>query len=338
LMLLRVLLHTLLLTALVVTQSDPGLIPFNRIKPRTNICQVDTQTFRNWRDFTGETTPSAPSYDDGAGIRQSLQVLTLGGESYTTYKATIYAATTADHRAYATLQYATTTSGVFATPVYLDFYFLMQGLTIPQGGYAIIAMFSPDGGTPLRYITLDLDSNNMLHLNFVPNQQGSTQWIYQNFNNPMPSNAWVNITAYIDFSASGGIMAIWQDGVIQSVANVNGGSGTLKQMHLGLIASGAISSGTIYNYNLVTQKVCTSTPATTTSTAVPSPGTTSSVPTTTSTTSSHAPVPTTTQRAPTIPIPTPDTTTTSSPDTGRNSATKVMVSLPLLAVLVYMVL
>jgi hypothetical protein len=314
--------------AFTLAQNDPTAIPYSRIAPRSNVCRTLTEDFSSWSDFGGYTIPAAPSYDDGKGTKHSLEVLSSGASSYNAYKASIYATSTDLHAAYATYRYADKSTGPLASPAYVDFYFLMQGLTIPSNGFASIGKFSPNAGTLTRYITLDVDSNYMLHLNFVPNQSGDTVWLYQNFNNPLPANKWVNITVYMDWSSTNGIAAVWQDGVIQSVANLNGGSGFLQQAHMGLIASGNIGGGTVYNYAMVSNAICgfSQAPSTTTTTAAPGVVTT--------TTTARPTAPTTVQPTASIPIPTPDSTPAGTSDPGRNTASKAIPTLAFVVALV----
>jgi hypothetical protein len=250
-----------LLITFAYAQNDPSAIPYNRIATRSNVCRTLSEDFTSWSDFTGAVVPAGPTYDDGKGIKQSLEILTSGTTSFNVIKSSIYAATTDSHSAYATYRYADKTGGALATPAYVDFYFLRQGLAIPSNGFASIAKFSPDASTINRYFTLDVGSDYVLRPNFVPDQTGSTQYIYQNGNRQLPSDQWVNITVYMDWSSTNGIVAVWQDGVIQSVANLNGGNGFLNQAHFGLVASGSIATGNVYNYAMVSSQICGFTPA-----------------------------------------------------------------------------
>ncbi|KAL0481975.1 dynactin subunit 1 [Acrasis kona] len=331
----------LLLCAIVVSVLTQ--VPFDRIKPRRNLCRTQTEDFKSWRSFS-YITPPAPAYDDGS-IKHTLRTIS---DSTPVYQAQIYQASTKDHFAWPLLDFSQTAVGKFQTPVYIDFYFLTQGFNVPSNGYASIATFSPDGDTPNRYISLDMNSQGMLYLNRVPAQNSPVgNWIFQKTNNLINDNTWMNITVYLDFNPAGGIAAVWQDGVLQSVANVTGSSSaTLGQLHLGIAASGSISSGSIYNYGLNVMQVCepTNTDVTTapsaptqrpTTTQPPSGTTTTSASTTTTsaTTTTLAPTtsgPTTTQAPANIPI--PQETTTDSPV--RSSSTKQTVSYWLFALVV----
>jgi hypothetical protein len=227
----------------------------DRITSRASLCQSEMEIFTSWSDFTGFITPPSPSYDAGNGIRHALVNVTFDDVSYNAYQATIYDQSVDILSAFATLKFSNMPLGVITTPVYIDFFFLMQDLVIPSG-FASIAKFSPNDGTMNRFITIELDSNNVLHLNYVPNQIGHVQYLYQNVNNTVPLYKWVNVSTYIDWSSSDGIVVVWQDGVLQSAANIAGGNGYLKQMNLGIEASGSTCCGSIYNYLLDIQRVC----------------------------------------------------------------------------------
>ena len=61
---------------------------------------------------------------------------------------------------------------------------------------------------------------------------------------------------YIDYRASGGAIAAWQDGVLMSAAPIDAmldrnGLGVLHQVHFGMYTPPTVASGVIYNDDLV---------------------------------------------------------------------------------------
>ncbi|KAL0482256.1 envelope glycoprotein [Acrasis kona] len=278
----------------------------DRIVPRRNICRAQGDYFNSWSNYN-YVTPGAPSYDSGS-IKHSLRTI----NNNRVYQAEIYKASSTIQSAWGLLDFSASPQGKFSTPAYIDFYFLRDNFNVPSNGFASIASFSPDGGNAKRYVTVDINAQNMIYLNNVPSQNSGAQWLYQRTNNVQSNNVWMNITVYVDFNPAGGIMAVWQDGVIQSVANIQGSSSaTLGQLHLGLVASGSISSGSIYNYGLNIMQVCGQASPPTTTTTVPVPTTTQAPPSTTTSapTTTRAPPATTTTAAPTTTV-SPSTTTT----------------------------
>jgi hypothetical protein len=57
----------------------------------------------------------------------------------------------------------------------------------------------------------------------------------------------VRITTWLELDPDRGAAAVWQDGVLVSAARVDGGDGSLDQMHFGLYAPPSLTSGTVMN-------------------------------------------------------------------------------------------
>ena len=64
---------------------------------------------------------------------------------------------------------------------------------------------------------------------------------------PSRRDRWVRITTWLDLDPDGGAAAVWQDGVLVSAARVDGGDGSLDQMHFGLYAPPSLTSATVIN-------------------------------------------------------------------------------------------
>jgi hypothetical protein len=88
----------------------------------------------------------------------------------------------------------------------------------------------------------------------VPDQ-GMGKWELQRTDIPFPQNRWVRITTWLDLDTGGGAAAVWQDGVLVSAARVNGGDGSLEQMHFGLYAAPSLTSATVMNDDISVSQV-----------------------------------------------------------------------------------
>jgi hypothetical protein len=93
---------------------------------------------------------------------------------------------------------------------------------------------------------VNVGSQGWLHLFHVPDQ-GLGEWALQRTDLPFPQERWVRITTWLDLDPDGGAAAVWQDGVLVSAARVNGGDGSLDQMHFGLYAPPSLMSANVIN-------------------------------------------------------------------------------------------
>ena len=95
-------------------------------------------------------------------------------------------------------------------------------------------------------VTVNVGWENWLHLFHVPDQ-GLGARTFQRTDRPFPRGRWVRITIWLDLDAQGGAAAVWQDGKLMSAAPVRGGDGSLDQLHFGLYAHPALTSGSVRN-------------------------------------------------------------------------------------------
>ena len=70
-----------------------------------------------------------------------------------------------------------------------------------------------------------------------------------------PQGRWVRITTWLDLDPVHGAAAVWQDGVLVSAARVQGGDGSLDQMHFGLYAPPTLTRGTVANDDIAVYQV-----------------------------------------------------------------------------------
>jgi len=163
------------------------------------------------------------------------------------------------HRAYPTIQLHKTSDGSFVTPCLISFWaYLDMALADKPAGsiddwfsFATLSSDSSDDWT--RTVLVNIAPDGYLRLVHVP-KQGEQEHIFQmdagkdeggSLLNPY--RRWVKIDIYLDLSVDTGYAKVWQDGVLVSHALVDGGNGTLAQVHFGLYASAAVAAGSIYN-------------------------------------------------------------------------------------------
>jgi hypothetical protein len=155
------------------------------------------------------------------------------------------------HRAYPTIQLQKTPDGIYRTPclvtlsVRLDMALADRAPGIDD--WMSFVTLTPDSSEAWqRTVLVNLEHDGYLHLMHVPDQ-GQQTFTFQRTDIPFPQLTWVRLDLYIDFGASNGAAALWQDGVLICEAAVSGGAGGLAQAHFGLYASAAVAAGTVWN-------------------------------------------------------------------------------------------
>jgi hypothetical protein len=160
------------------------------------------------------------------------------------------------HRAYPTIQLYKTSMGSFVTPCIITFYsYLDIELEDKPTGqiddwFSFATLSTDNSDLWERTILVNIAPDNLLRLVHVP-EQGKQEYIFQNTTLEYPYKQWVKIAIYIDLSENNGYAKVWQNGTLVSHALVKGGYGLLEQAHFGLYASAAISSGVIFNDDLI---------------------------------------------------------------------------------------
>ena len=118
-----------------------------------------------------------------------------------------------------------------------------------------LATLSPDGSDRWsRVIGVNVGWEGWLHLFHVP-KHGVAQRAFQRTDVPFPRGAWVRITIWLDLDAEHGAAAVWQDGTLMSASRVEGGDGTLDQMHFGLYAPPSVTNGIVRNDDIAVYRV-----------------------------------------------------------------------------------
>ena len=152
-----------------------------------------------------------------------------------------------NHRGYPTIQLQKRPVGKCTTPCLIEFWARLDDVTLQRGEWFSLATFSADASDGwTRVVTVNVGWEGWLHLFHVPDQ-GVGDREFQRTDLPFPRGKWVRITTWMDFDPDHGAAAVWQDGVLLSAAHVNGGDGSLYQMHFGLYAPPSLTSGTVAN-------------------------------------------------------------------------------------------
>jgi hypothetical protein len=152
-----------------------------------------------------------------------------------------------NHRGYPTIQLSKRPVRTCATPCLVEFWARIGDVQLDPGEWLSLATFSADASDRwARVITVNVGSEGWLHLFHGPDQ-GMGERELQRTDIPFPQDQWVRITTWLDLDPDGGAAAVWQDGVLVSAARVNGGDGSLDQMHFGLYAPPSLTSANVMN-------------------------------------------------------------------------------------------
>lgn len=164
-----------------------------------------------------------------------------------------------NHRAYPTVQLYKTEKGSFKTPCYITFWVwldmeLKQNFNGVENDWFSFATFTSDETDNWsRTVLVNLSYDGYLHLMHVPSQ-GEQDYIFQTKEILFPQKQWVEIKVYLDFSDNG-YAKVWQNGALVSHAKVEDVENRLAQAHFGLYCPPQISTGAIYNDDLLIEMV-----------------------------------------------------------------------------------
>jgi hypothetical protein len=229
----------------------------NIIKRDANmkICRQWATSFESWEDFNGfQITP----VNDGKGSAHTLTSARVRSGKMA-HMGMITGVQDDMHTGYPSVQLFKDPKslGGFSGGIYIEVWIWMD-IAISYGQWVTLGRISPstDDTPGTRYISLDIGDQGYLQLGNVPDPSYYFH-VYQNFNNMFPRRQWVNVTMFVNFDPNNGYSALWQDNVLQSVAQVNGGYYRLNQLHFGLFAQNLIPGGVIYNDDLTIQEVTT---------------------------------------------------------------------------------
>jgi hypothetical protein len=209
-------------------------------------------SFESVDDFKGFYIVSQDYMGTSSHDRSSEKVRT-GGYSH---KGWIYAANPPststqnnNHRGYPTIQLYKTPGGAYKTPVLIEFWVWLDMVFRP-GEWFSFATLDHTTADQWDAVLVNLSDKGIVHLHHVPySQQAKTT--FQTTTIKFPLKQWVKLTVSLHFGATDGYAKVWQDDQLVSTAEVKRGNGLFTQAHFGLYAAPSISSGVVYNDDLV---------------------------------------------------------------------------------------
>lgn len=154
-----------------------------------------------------------------------------------------------NHRGYPTLQFMRRPRGC-VTPCLVDLW-VWADIPLAAGEWFSVATLTASQGSVWVGQTINVGSEGWLHTMHVPSP-GLAQRVYQRTDLPFPRRSWVRVRIVVDYRATGGAIAVWQDSTLVSVARIDpavdeNGLGVLNQAHFGMYAPPSVASGVIYN-------------------------------------------------------------------------------------------
>lgn len=170
-----------------------------------------------------------------------------------------------NHRGYPTIQLHKTAQGGFSGTVFAEFYVYLN-MTVADKQWFSFATFSADKSDSWDRVVLvnlgnlNTGTPNFVHLMHAP-YQGQSNWSFQTSSRasspvPFPSSPqWVKISTCLNLHPSNGFAKVWQNDILVSEAQVRGGCNVLQQAHFGLYAYPGISTGSVFNEDLLIQEV-----------------------------------------------------------------------------------
>ncbi len=207
--------------------------------------------FESINDFSGfYIVPQ--NHLNSASHDQSTERVKSGSYSH---KGWIYAANPPstplinnNHRGYPTIQLYKTPGGGFKTPALVEFWVWLD-VKLSSGEWFSFATLDHTTSDRWDAVLVNLSDKGFVHLMHVP-RGGEAEYDFQTSTLKFPLREWVKLTICIDFTPSG-YTKVWQNDKLVSVAKTERGEGLLTQTHFGLYAPPSLSSGVVYNDDLI---------------------------------------------------------------------------------------
>lgn len=227
------------------SSQSPG--PDPQLSPRTF-----QTSFESVDDFQGFYI--VPQNHKGSASHELSSAVTHSGNY--SHKGWIYATNPPstvtqnnNHRAYPTIQLYKTAGGAFKTPVLIEFWVWLD-LNLSPGEWFSFATLDHTTSDSWDAVLVNLSDQGFVHLMHVP-YIGQGDRAFQTSTITFPRRQWVKLTISLHFDSSNGYASVWQDDQLVSQAAVKRGTGFLTQAHFGLYAPPSMSSGVIYNDDLL---------------------------------------------------------------------------------------
>jgi len=156
-----------------------------------------------------------------------------------------------NHRGYPTIQLYKLPGGGFRTPALVEFWVWLD-VKLSPGEWFSFATLDHTTSDTWDAVLVNLSDKGFVHLMHVP-RAGEGKYEFQTSTLAFPMREWVKLTVCIDFK-SDGYAKVWQNDELVSVAKTGRGEGVLTQAHFGLYAPPSLSSGIVYNDDLVVKE------------------------------------------------------------------------------------
>ena len=163
-----------------------------------------------------------------------------------------------NHRGYPTVQFQHTAQGVFRTPCYVSLWVWLdvelENNERGENDWFSFATFTDDESDNwARTVLVNLSADGFVHLQHTTDQGKQTS-IFQTVDLKFPQREWVELKMYLDFRDDG-YAKVWQNGALVSYSKIGNISNQLSQAHFGLYCSPQLSTGVVYNDDLMIREV-----------------------------------------------------------------------------------
>ena len=218
-------------------------------------------SFESLNDFSGFYIVP-PDYHASCSHEQSSERVRTGSFSHRGWIYSSYSPSTPfinnNHRGYPAIQLHKLAGGPFVTPCLITLWVWLD-VTLraasPENEWFSLATITDDASDGWNNsVCVNVSYDGFLHLMHVPSP-GLKQYIFQTATVIFPMRSWVKIEIYADFKNSGGYIKVRQDGVLVSHAPVNCRGKALAQAHFGLYAPPSLSSGVVFNDDLLIEEI-----------------------------------------------------------------------------------
>lgn len=163
-----------------------------------------------------------------------------------------------NHRGYPTIQFQKMPEGVFQTPCYISLWVwldmeLEKNQTGEDDWFSFATFTDDESDNWYRTVLVNLSADGFVHLQHTDNQGDNTA-IFQTTDVKFPQKEWVELKIYLDFRDNG-YAKVWQNGELVSHALIRNISNKLSQAHFGLYCSPQLTTGEVYNDDLIVREV-----------------------------------------------------------------------------------
>jgi len=163
-----------------------------------------------------------------------------------------------NHRGYPTVQFQNTTEGVFQTPCYISLWVwldmeLKNNKNSEDDWFSLATFTDDESDNWSRTVLVNLSADGFVHLQHTTDQGEQTS-IFQTNKITFPQKEWVELKIYLDFRDNG-YAKVWQNGELVSHSKIGNITNKLSQAHFGLYCSPQLSTGVVFNDDLLIKEV-----------------------------------------------------------------------------------